>query len=182
MPQFSPYLGFQCLLIKPDVQISRIWLCLNWGVNSPLWHQSAVARVLDGAPDLAEQLVWDHVDVYIDRVCRVACYDPTLFSTEELAEYICAYSQPGALRAGFHYYRAALEEDIEALTTCTQKLSMPVRAWGGERFMGDILPLWQEAAGQVEGGGVVERCSHFVAEERPNFVLQQVHEFFGPLQ
>jgi pimeloyl-ACP methyl ester carboxylesterase len=100
-----------------------------------------------------------------------------VFSTEEMAEYVRAYSQPGALRAGFHYYRAALEEDIAAFTSCTRKLSMPVRAWGGARFMGDIIPLWQRVAEQVQGG-VVERCGHFVAEERPDFVIQQVQEFF----
>jgi pimeloyl-ACP methyl ester carboxylesterase len=103
-----------------------------------------------------------------------------LFSPEEMAEYVRAYSQPGALRAGFHYYRAAMEEDITALTGCTRQLPMPVRAWGGDRFMGDITPLWKRVAGDVIGGAV-ERCGHFMAEERPEFVLQQVEELFAPL-
>ena len=46
--------------------------------------------------------------------------------------------------------------------------------------MGDLLPLWKRVANDVQGG-VVERCGHFVAEERPDFVLQQVQEFFGSL-
>ena len=94
-----------------------------------------------------------------------------------MAEYVRAYSQPGALRAGFRYYRAALDEDVEELSKCTEKLTMPVRAWGGERFMGDPLPVWQRAAEHVEGG-VVERCGHFVAEEQPEFVIEQVKDFF----
>ena len=97
-----------------------------------------------------------------------------------MAEYVRAYSQPGALRAGFHYYRAALEEDVAALSSCTQKLAMPVRAWGGERFMGDITPLWHRVADNVQGGAV-ERCGHFMAEERPDFVLRQVEELFTSL-
>jgi pimeloyl-ACP methyl ester carboxylesterase len=71
-------------------------------------------------------------------------------------------------------------EDVIALSGCTKKLTLPVRAWGGERFMGDITPLWQRVADDVQGG-VVERCGHFIAEERPDFVVQQVLEFFALL-
>lgn len=140
------------------------------------WH----VMFQGGSPDMAELLVRDHIPLYIDRLCRVACYNPAVFSDKDMAEYVRAYSQPGALRAGFHYYRAALEEDVEQLSTCTNKLTMPVRAWGGARFMGDPLPVWQRVAEQLEGG-VVDRCGHFVAEERPEFVIEQVKEFFMPL-
>jgi pimeloyl-ACP methyl ester carboxylesterase len=142
-----------------------------------LWH----IFFQGGNPDMAELLVRGNEELYLSRMCSVACYNPALFSQEEMAEYIRAYSQPGALRAGFHYYRAALEEDVTNFTGCTQTLTMPVRAWGGERFMGDITPLWKRVADTVVGG-LVERCGHFVAEERPDFVLQQVKEFFGPLK
>jgi pimeloyl-ACP methyl ester carboxylesterase len=57
---------------------------------------------------------------------------------------------------------------------------MPVRAWGGERFMGDISSLWKTVADNVQGGAI-ERCGHFVAEERPDFVLRQIEEIWGPL-
>jgi hypothetical protein len=85
------------------------------------------------------------------------------------------------MRAGFHYYRAGLEGDVAAFSGCTRKLEMPVRAWGGERFMGDITAAWKPVAVEVQGGSV-ERCGHFMAEEQPEFVLAQVNEFFGPLR
>jgi pimeloyl-ACP methyl ester carboxylesterase len=131
-------------------------------------------------PDLAELLVRDHIGLYLDRLCSVACYDPDLFSRDEMAEYVRAYSRPGSLQAGFHYYRAGLDEDVAAFRECTRKLEMPVRAWGGERFMGDITGAWKRVAEEVRGGSV-ERCGHFMAEERPDFVLQQIEEFFAPL-
>jgi pimeloyl-ACP methyl ester carboxylesterase len=139
-----------------------------------LWH----VFFQGGAPDVAELLVRGQEELYLSRLCSVACYNPALFSREEMAEYVRAYSQPGALRAGFHYYRAALEEDIVNFTNCTAKLTMPVRAWGGDRFMGDVTPLWKKVAEQVHGG-TVERCGHFVAEERPDFVIAQIEDFFG---
>jgi pimeloyl-ACP methyl ester carboxylesterase len=141
-----------------------------------LWH----LFFHGGNPDMAELLVRGNEALYLGRMCSVACYNPALFSQEEMAEYVRAYSQPGALRAGFHYYRAALDEDVTNFTGCTKKLTMPVRVWGGDRFMGDLTPLWKRIADNVTGG-VVERCGHFVAEERPDFVLQQVNEFFGPM-
>jgi pimeloyl-ACP methyl ester carboxylesterase len=29
---------------------------------------------------------------------------------------------------------------------------------------------------------MVERCGHFIAEEKPEFVIQQALEFFAPLR
>lgn len=88
-----------------------------------LWH----VFFQGGNPDMAELLVRDHVELYLSRLCSVACYNPALFSRADMAKYVRAYSQPGALRAGFHYYRAALDEDVIALSSCTKKLTMPVR-------------------------------------------------------
>jgi pimeloyl-ACP methyl ester carboxylesterase len=91
------------------------------------------------------------------------------------------YSSPGALRAGFQYCSTALREDLENLSGCTRKLTIPVLAWGGQAFLGNIAPAWQDVANDVHGGEI-ERCGHFIAEERPEFVIQQGFEFFGPLQ
>ncbi len=164
------------LILESTPGIARVGEPIDLRGIRRLWH----VFFQGGAPDLAEQLVRNQVELYLSRLCSVACYNPALFSPVEMAEYVRAYAQPGALRAGFHYYRAALEEDVIALSGCTQKLTMPVRAWGGERFMGDITPLWQRVAVDVQGG-TVERCGHFIAEERPDFVVQQVEEVFAPL-
>lgn len=171
-----PELVERLLILESTPGIARMGEPIDLRGIRRLWH----VFFQGGAPDLAEQLVRDHVPLYLNRLCSVACYNPALFQPDEMAEYVRAYSQPGALRAGFHYYRAALEEDVIAFSGCTKKLMMPVRAWGGERFMGDITPLWQRVAVDVQGGAV-ERCGHFMAEERPDFVLWQVEEFFAPL-
>ena len=47
--------------------------------------------------------------------------------------------------------------------------------------MGNIAPVWQDVAYDVRGGEI-ERCGHFVAEEKPEFGIQQGLEFFRPLQ
>lgn len=172
-----PELIERLLILESTPGIARTGEALDLRGIRGLWH----VFFQGGAPDVAEQLVRGHEELYLSRMCSVACYNPALFSREEMAEYVRAYSQPGALRAGFHYYRAALEEDVVALTGCTKKLALPIRVWGGDRFMGDITPLWKRVADNVQGG-VVERCGHFIAEERPDFVVEQIEEFFAPLR
>jgi pimeloyl-ACP methyl ester carboxylesterase len=170
-----PELVERLLILESTPGLAREGEAIDLRGIRRLWH----VFFQGGAPDVAEMLVRGQEELYLSRMCSVACYNPALFSREEMAEYVRAYSQPGALRAGFHYYRAALEEDIVNFTTCTTKLQMPVRAWGGDRFMGDVTPLWQKVADNVSGG-TVERCGHFVAEERPDFVIAQIQDFFGP--
>ena len=135
-----------------------------------------------GIPDLAETLVSTNVEAYLSYFYTSTAYNysPAVFTKEDIAEYVRVYSAPGAIRAGFQYCSTALREDLENLSGCTRKLTIPVLAWGGQAFLGNIVPAWQDVANDVRGGEI-ERCGHFVAEERPEFVIQQAIEFFGPL-
>jgi len=153
---------------KMDLQVARRF-----------WHVFFHA----GMPDLAEKLVSANVEAYLSHFYTSTTYNysPAVFSKEDIAEYVRVYSSPGALRAGFQYYRAGLQEDLENLSSCTRKLALPVMAWGGERFLANIVQLWQSVAEKVQGGEV-KQCGHFVAEEKPEFVIQQALEFFGPLR
>jgi pimeloyl-ACP methyl ester carboxylesterase len=136
-----------------------------------------------GMPDLAERLVSTNVEAYLSHFFTSPTYNysPAAFSRDDIAEYVRVYSLPGALRAGFQYYRTALQEDLASLSSCTRKLTMPVLAWGGQTFLGNSVSLWQAVAEHVQGGQV-EQCGHFIAEEKPEFVIEQALEFFGPLQ
>jgi pimeloyl-ACP methyl ester carboxylesterase len=144
-----------------------------------LWH----VFFHGGIPDLAEKLVSANVKGYLSYFYTSPAYNysPAIFSEEDIIEYVRVYSQPGALRAGFQYYRTGLQEDLDNLASCTNKLTMPVLAWGGESFLGNIVPAWQGVAETVQGGEV-KQCGHFVAEEKPEFVIQQAKEFFSSLR
>jgi pimeloyl-ACP methyl ester carboxylesterase len=152
---------------------------MDVAVAQRFWHVFFHA----GMPDLAEKLVSPNVEMYLRHFYNstVYNYSPNVFTDDDIAEYVRVYSAPGALRAGFQYYKTGLNEDFENLSSCTEKLKMPVLAWGGQTFLSNIVPAWQEVADNVEGGEV-EQCGHFVAEEKPDFVIQQAQEFFGPLR
>jgi len=136
-----------------------------------------------GNPDWAAMLVGQNVDGYLRRFLTTLDfnYSPAVFSEEDIAEYVRVNSLPGSLRAGFQWYAAGLREDSVNLANATEKLTIPVLAYGGESFLGDIRPYWAPVADQVEGGAV-PLCGHFVPEEQPAFVIDQALRFFAPLK
>ena len=107
---------------------------------------------------------------------------PDAISDEAQREYLRTYRQPGAMRAGFNLYRATPQDiaDNEAFRA-EGKLAMPVLVYGGTQGRGRgtvAMESWQRVALDVRGG-VVEGCGHWIPEERPEWVVQQLLTFFG---
>jgi len=129
-----------------------------------LWHLA-----FHQVPDLPEALVAANLRVYLQHFLTFTAYDPTAINEAELSEYLRAYSQPGALRAGFAYYRA-FGEDIDTNQQYVRtKLSMPVLALGGAFTMGDgVLRQLQPIAENVQGGVLPNAGHWFASEHRRN--------------
>ncbi len=135
-----------------------------------------------GNPDNATALVSQNIEQYLRRFLTSLDfnYSPAVFSEADIAEYVRVNSIPGSIRSGFQWYATGLREDTVNYKNATEKLTIPVLAYGGSHFLGDITPIWQEVAEDVEGGAV-ENCGHFVPEEKPQFVIDKALEFFSPL-
>ena len=136
-----------------------------------------------GNPDWATMLVSQNVDAYLRRFLTTLDfnYSPAVFSEEEIAEYVRVNSIPGSIRAGFQWYATGLREDAVNLANATEKLTIPVAAYGGASFLGNVVPFWTPVAENVEGGAVPE-CGHFIPEEQPGFVIDTALKFFAPLK
>ena len=135
-----------------------------------------------GNPEWATMLVAQNVDAYLRRFLTTLDfnYSPAVFTEEEIAEYVRVNSIPGSIRAGFQWYAAGLREDTVNLANATDKLTIPVLAYGGESFLGDIRQYWAAVAENVDGGAVPQ-CGHFIPEEQPTFVVDTALNFFAPL-
>ncbi|MDW0206953.1 MAG: alpha/beta hydrolase, partial [Nitrososphaeraceae archaeon] len=93
--------------------------------------------------------------------------------------YVSHYSSPGGMRAGFGYYRA-LSEDIKQNKEYSMvKLPMPVLVLGGECSFGDAaLDSMRLLATDVRGS-VIPNTGHWIPEEQPKFLADQLFKFFA---
>jgi len=104
-----------------------------------------------------------------------------VFSDADIAEYIRTYSQPGAMRAGFNFYRALPQDvaDNRELLATGFKLPMPTLGLGGggSRGRGDlIVQSLRRVALRAEGGAIPD-CGHFIPEEKPEELARLLREF-----
>ena len=139
-----------------------------------IWHLA-----FHSVRDLPEALVAGRERLYLSWFYRSVAYDPSAISEADIDEYARCYSAPGAMRAGFEYYRAIFADVDHNKENAKTKLKMPVLALGGERGF-HVLPLrsMKELAEDVRGG-VVERSGHWIAEERPEYLIDQLTTFFA---
>jgi pimeloyl-ACP methyl ester carboxylesterase len=144
----------------------------NFSPNG-LWHLSFHA-----VRDLPEKLIEGKEDTYLNWFYDWT-YNQSAITSEAREEYIKQYSKPGALRAGFEYYRAVFEDAKQNKEYAKEKLlDMPILTIGGEAGLGNLTTIsFQKVANNVTGI-TLPNTGHFIPEERPNFLTKQILEFF----
>ena len=154
------------------------------GDGGPIEHHGRWHFGFHALPGLPEALTDGREDAYLRFFFKFAGAKPDAISEEAQAEYVRAYSQPGAMTAGFNYYRAVPQDiaDNTAFREAGRKLAMPILVYGGDpatRGRGmSALESWARMADNVSGG-VAENCGHWIPEERPAFVADEVTRFFS---
>lgn len=135
-----------------------------------------------GKPDWAERIISHDIEGYIKQFLGSMVWgSPSeVFADGGYEEYVRVNSIPGAIRAGMQWYAECLRKDPKDLASITEKLQIPVEVYGGEKFLGDLTPLWSRVAENVAGSSVPE-CGHYIAEEKPDFVIERSLAFFDGL-
>jgi pimeloyl-ACP methyl ester carboxylesterase len=91
--------------------------------------------------------------------------------------YARAYAQPGAMRAGFEYFRN-LERDAEDFARLASKrLSMPMLVLPGEKAGGGFLIEQAKLVASDVRGQVVKGAGHWLMEEAPDTVIPAIRDF-----
>ncbi|MCB8876163.1 alpha/beta fold hydrolase [Acidisoma silvae] len=131
-------------------------------------------------PDLPELLIAGRERVYLDWFLRRKAADPFTFSEADLDEYERVFTQPGALRAGLAFYRAAaLSAEQNRDLTAQGKSLVPVLALSADQgSIPDMAAPLQPYFTDVTGARLV-RCGHFLPEEQPQAVADHLLRFFG---
>ena len=138
-------------------------------------------------PDLPEALVAGRERLYLDWFYKTFAYFPGAIDEEALDEFTRTYSQPGAMRAGFAFYRNIAQDakDNAELLATGFRLPMPVLGIAG----GVSYPHGRGRGASVEASlnrvatnvrcVVLPECGHFVPEEQPEATSRLLVEFFA---
>lgn len=141
------------------------------------WHHA-----FHMTPDLPEALTQGRERAYLEWFYRHFAYRPDAIGEADIAEYLRTYTLPGAMRAGFAYYRA-LPQDIadNRARIAEGKLPMPVLGMGGAKAYGrgaEVGSSLRRVALSVEAE-VVPDCGHFIPEEQPELLAERLLRFLG---
>jgi pimeloyl-ACP methyl ester carboxylesterase len=91
--------------------------------------------------------------------------------------YARAYAQPGAMRAGFEYFRNFERDAADFARLGRTRLSMPVLVLSGEKAGGTFLIEQAKLVASDVRGQVVPGTGHWLMEEAPGTVIPAVSEF-----
>ncbi|MCC2113907.1 MAG: alpha/beta hydrolase, partial [Hyphomicrobiales bacterium] len=142
------------------------------------WHH-AFFRTLD----LPEQLCFGREEMVINWLFENYGYRANCISEEDKAEFLRTYKKPGAFRALLEIYRALPQDaaDNAAIVAAKGKLKMPVLALGGDKAFGrgmECIESLRRVADNVRGG-LVKDSGHWIAEEQPDFLVDQLLNLFA---
>lgn len=100
-------------------------------------------------------------------------------SIEENAvtEYLRSFNGVTGIRGAFGVYRDVYSSIEQTEKYLTAKINVPVLALGGAIALGHNVKLMVEGVANFVEGGVVPDCGHFIADERPEYLLLQLNKF-----
>jgi len=142
------------------------------------WHHA-----FHQVPDLPEALTHGRERTYLEFFFMNGCDQAGAILDADIAEYVRTYSQPGAMRAGFNFYRALSQDvaDNRATLASGFKLPMPTLGLGGggPRGRGNlVVESLRRVAVHAEGGSIPD-CGHFIPEEKPEELARILREFLA---
>lgn len=166
-------------MILLDIAPTReMYAQTNQSFARAYWHWFFL---IQPAP-LPERLIEADARGYWLRKCGAGSAGLTPFTPAALDAYLSAFDAPDAIAASCEDYRAAATIDIEHDDLDGgRKVTCPVRVlWGAQGVIEshfDCLALWRERAEVVDGRALPG--GHYLAEERPSEVVDEVLDFFG---
>lgn len=132
-----------------------------------------------------ETLIGNDPDYYLQSALRAWSGSEGAFTADALDAYRKAFRDPQVIHATCEDYRAGITCDCkfdEADRAAGKKLSAPMLAlWGalGRANRGpSVLDIWKNWATDVRGKGL--ECGHFIPEEAPDALLEELLTFFRP--
>lgn len=132
----------------------------------------------DGLP---EHMINADPAYYLTESLKRGSAPSTVFADEAMAEYLRCFN-PESVHASCEDYRASAsidlvhdEEDMEKKVACPLLVLWSEKGFVNKNY--NILSVWNEHAKHIEGKAV--DCGHFLPEEAPAAVYDELFRFFG---
>ncbi len=140
--------------------------------------------LFNSVQDLPEALIEGREEIWLRYIFATWCYNPELFTSEDIAVYTQAYSQAGGLRGAFSDYRAAKEDVAQDQQDSDVLISCPTLVLWGEDFssggkMWDFREIWGKMGSNLTFVSIPQ-CGHLPHEEKPEVVTQALLQFLEP--
>jgi pimeloyl-ACP methyl ester carboxylesterase len=152
----------------------------EFGENGPWWF------AFQQTPNLPEALVEDKEREYISWFFKGLAYNPSAITEEDIDVFANHFSSPGGMRAAFEHFRAFPIDAEQNKESAKDKITMPVLVLGGDiypalggDFPGNLALSSTQALAANVTGVIVPLSGHWIPEEQPEFVINQLSNFFG---
>ncbi|WP_227245357.1 alpha/beta fold hydrolase [Paraburkholderia caribensis] len=129
--------------------------------------------------DLPEVLISGRERAYLDWFLRRKAANPESFSDADIAEYQRIFIKDGGLRAGLAFYRAVSRSAAQnRILKERGMLKMPVLAVSADQgSIPDMAGPLRAFADDVKGV-TIRHSGHFIPEEQPVALAQELTQFF----
>ncbi len=184
------YTGFLLCLDAPE----RIRNYLALGIVHPWFEppkpspqslQRAAYQFLLASPLLGESVL-RFVPGFVRLALRRAAHPDMRWSKREVDCYAESFRPRDHALASSHIYRSFLTREVPRLRKGhyrSRRSSVPTRILTGEAdpvIRADILTGYEPYADEMSVEEIAG-CGHFIAEERPDVVIERARELFGPV-
>lgn len=124
--------------------------------------------------DIPEMLTAGREAEYLGWFFRTKAAVAGAMTSTAIRTYVDAYSQPGAMSAGFSYYRAVEQNRAFVEANRQHLFAKPMRVYGGEHATGLNFVNSLKACDPAVEGGLIPACGHYVPEEAPEAVVDLI--------
>lgn len=132
------------------------------------------------APGIPERLIVGNERAFLSWFYDRESVVPGAIEPAAVDEYLRTFSGPDGVLGALGVYRAAFTTQDQTVPLASARVQVPVIALGGERGLGSNVRQMVEQVAEHVTGGVIQGSGHFLAEERPDEVAQQILSLIRP--
>jgi pimeloyl-ACP methyl ester carboxylesterase len=145
----------------------------------PVWSQVKAQAWWFGffAQPHAGQLVSGKVGLFFTDFWPVVGFQKNAFTAAEKAEFIRAYSVPGATTGAFHWFGYFNQDAKDNVEFAKHKITMPVLTMGSDHFAGPFLATHARLVATNVQESVIKDSGHWVVQENTPQVQKDLLAF-----